>query len=109
MLKIPSMKVTDLARVIALNSKQKIIGIRPGEKLHEQMISSEDASSTYEYLEHFKILPQIHDWHLDSERIKDGEKVVDGFVYESNTNSNWMSDETLLAWLKENHEKIGRI
>lgn len=107
--KIPSMKVTDLARVIAPNSKQKIIGIRPGEKLHEQMISSEDASSTYEYLEHFKILPQIHDWHLDSERIKDGEKVVDGFVYESNTNSNWMTDETLLAWLKENHEKIGRI
>lgn len=107
--KIPSMKVTDLARVIAPNSTQKIIGIRPGEKLHEQMISSEDASSTYEYLEHFKILPQIHDWHLDSERIKDGEKVVDGFVYESNTNSNWMSDETLLAWLKENHKKIGRI
>ena len=101
------MKVTDLARVIAPNSKQKIIGIRPGEKLHEQMISSEDASSTYEYLEHFKILPQIHDWHLDSERIKDGEKVVDGFVYESNTNSNWMSDETLLAWLKKIMKKSG--
>jgi UDP-N-acetylglucosamine 4,6-dehydratase (inverting) len=107
--KIPSMKVTDLARVIAPNSTQKIIGIRPGEKLHEQMISSEDALSTYEYTEHFKILPQIHDWHLDSKRIKDGEKVSDGFVYESNTNSHWMDDEALLIWLEENREKIGRI
>jgi UDP-N-acetylglucosamine 4,6-dehydratase (inverting) len=107
--KIPSMKVTDLARVIAPNSPQKIIGIRPGEKLHEQMISSEDSSSTYEYLEHFKILPQIHDWHLDSERIKDGENVPDGFNYESNTNSDWMSDEDLRIWLEENRKKIGRI
>ena len=107
--KIPSMKVTDLAKVIAPNSKQKIIGIRPGEKLHEQMISSEDALSTFEYSEHFKILPQIHDWHLDSMRIKDGEKVPDGFVYASDTNTDWMSDKTLQIWLKENQEKIGKI
>ena len=107
--KIPSMKMTDLARVIAPNSSQKMIGIRPGEKLHEQMISSEDSSSTYEYIEHFKILPQIHDWQLDSERIKDGESVPDGFTYESNTNSDWMSDEDLRIWLEENREKIGRI
>ena len=73
------------------------------------MISSEDASSTYEYLEHFKILPQIHDWHLDSERIKDGEKVPDGFVYSSDTNTDWMSDKTLQIWLEENREKIGKI
>tara|TARA_Y100000768_G_scaffold190255_1_gene142539 strand:- start:621 stop:1619 length:999 start_codon:yes stop_codon:yes gene_type:complete len=107
--KIPSMKVTDLAKVISPNSKQKIIGIRPGEKLHEQMISSEDALSTFEYLEHFKILPQIHDWHLDSMRIKDGEKVPDGFVYASDTNTDWMSDKTLQIWLEENREKIGKI
>ena len=107
--KIPSMKVTDLAKVIAPNSKQKIIGIRPGEKLHEQMISSEDALSTFEYSEHFKILPQIHDWHLDSMRIKDGEKVPDGFVYASDTNTDWMSDKTLEIWLEENREKIGKI
>ena len=107
--KIPSMKVTDLAKVIAPNSKQKIIGIRPGEKLHEQMISSEDALSTFEYSEHFKILPQIHDWHLDSMRIKDGEKVPDGFVYVSDTNTDWMSDKTLEIWLEENQEKIGKI
>ena len=107
--KIPSMKVTDLAKVIAPNSKQKIVGIRPGEKLHEQMISSEDALSTFEYPEHFKILPQIHDWHLDSKRIKDGEKVPDGFVYASDTNTDWMSDKTLQIWLEENQEKIGKI
>ncbi len=107
--KIPSMKVTDLAKVIAPNSKQKIIGIRPGEKLHEQMISSEDALSTFEYSEHFKILPQIHDWHLDSMRIKDGKKVPDGFVYASDTNTDWMSDKTLEIWLEENQEKIGKI
>ena len=103
------MKVTDLARVIAPKSKQKIIGIRPGEKLHEQMISSEDSLSTYEYLEHFKILPQINDWHLDSNRIKDGELVPEGFFYESNTNSEWMTDEDLLAWLEKNQKKIGKI
>ena len=107
--KIPSMKVTDLAKVIAPNSKQKIVGIRPGEKLHEQMISSEDALSTFEYPEHFKILPQIHDWHLDSMRIKDGEKVPDGFVYASDTNTDWMSDKTLQIWLEDNQEKIGKI
>tara|TARA_Y100001970_G_scaffold184223_1_gene224071 strand:+ start:521 stop:1519 length:999 start_codon:yes stop_codon:yes gene_type:complete len=107
--KIPSMKVTDLAKVIAPNSKQKIVGIRPGEKLHEQMISSEDALSTFEYSEHFKILPQIHDWHLDSMRIKDGEKVPDGFVYASDTNTDWMSDKTLQIWLEDNQEKIGKI
>ena len=107
--KIPSMKVTDLAKVIAPNTKQKIIGIRPGEKLHEQMISSEDALSTFEYSEHFKILPQIHDWHLDSMRIKDGKKVPDGFVYASDTNADWMSDKSLQTWIEENREKIGKI
>ena len=107
--KIPSMKVTDLAKVIAPNSKQKIVGIRPGEKLHEQMISSEDALSTFEYSEHFKILPQIHDWHLDSMRIKNGKKVSDGFVYASDTNTDWMSDKSLQIWIAENREKIGKI
>lgn len=62
--KIPSMKVTDLARVVAPEARQEIIGIRPGEKLHEQMISAEDAYYTYEYPEHFKILPTIHSWSL---------------------------------------------
>ena len=60
--KIPSMKVIDIAKTIAPRVKHKIIGIRPGEKLHEQMISSEDANSTYEYTNYYKILPQINEW-----------------------------------------------
>jgi FlaA1/EpsC-like NDP-sugar epimerase len=59
--KIPSMKVTDLARVVAPECKQEVVGIRPGEKLHEQMIGSEDSYYTFEYPEHFKILPTIND------------------------------------------------
>ena len=57
--KIPSIKITDIAQVIAPKSKFKITGIRPGEKLHEQMISTEDSHYTYEYSNYFKILPQI--------------------------------------------------
>ena len=57
--KIPSIKVTDIANIIAPRAKIKIIGIRPGEKLHEQMISSEDSDYTYEYKDYYKILPQI--------------------------------------------------
>lgn len=107
--KIPSMKVTDLARVIAPEAKQEVVGIRPGEKLHEQMISAEDAYYTYEYLEHFKILPQINNWDKDANRIKDGKLVPDGFVYSSNNNSEWMTDDDLQAWISQNREKIGAI
>lgn len=107
--KIPSMKVTDLARVIAPEAKQEIVGIRPGEKLHEQMISSEDSYFTYEYPEHFKILPQINNWDKDANRIKDGKKVSEGFVYASDNNVEWMSDKTLQAWIDANSEKIGSI
>ena len=67
--KIPSMKVTDVAKAVSENRKQEITGIRPGEKLHEQMIGIEDAPYTYEYPDHFKILPSIHDWDKDPERI----------------------------------------
>lgn len=107
--KIPSMKVTDVARVIAPQAKHEIIGIRPGEKLHEQLISSEDASFTYEYQEYFKILPQINDWNKDSNRIKNGVRVPEGFVYTSNNNNDWMSDSELQAWIDSNRYKIGII
>jgi len=106
--KIPSMKVTDIAKAIAPNVEHKIIGIMPGEKLHEQMISSEDSYSTYEYDEHFKILPQINDWGKDKERIKNGIKVPEGFVYASNTNLEWMTKEQLLTWLDTNKNYIGK-
>lgn len=107
--KIPSMKMTDLAKAIAPEAKQKIIGMRPGEKLHEQMISSEDAHYTYEYPSHYKILPTINNWCNSKSRIKDGKKVTEGFVYASDNNSEWMSDEDLQNWLKINKDKIGNI
>lgn len=107
--KIPSMKVTDLASVVAPEARQEIVGIRPGEKLHEQMIGAEDAYFTYEYPEHYKILPQINNWDKDANRIKDGLKVPEGFVYASDNNAEWMSDTDLQAWIDANREKIGSI
>ena len=107
--KIPSMKVTDVARVIAPDAKQEIVGIRPGEKLHEQMIGVEDSYFTYEYPEHFKILPQINGWADDTKRIKGGVKVPEGFVYASDSNPAWMSDADLQAWINANQDSIGKI
>lgn len=107
--KIPSMKVTDLARVVAPEARQEVIGIRPGEKLHEQMISAEDAYYTYEYDEHFKILPTINDWANCAKRIKDGKRVAEGFVYASDNNVEWMSDAELQTWIDINRAHIGSI
>jgi FlaA1/EpsC-like NDP-sugar epimerase len=107
--KIPSMKVTDLARVVAPEAAHKVVGIRPGEKLHEQMISREDAHYTYEYPEHFKILPVINNWSSDPARIKDGKKVTEDFYYASDNNSVWMSGTELQSWIDVNREKIGDI
>lgn len=107
--KIPSMKVTDVARVIAPDAKQEIVGIRPGEKLHEQMIGAEDSYYTYEYPEHFKILPQINGWAEDEKRIKDGLKVPEGFVYASDSNPICMTDADLKVWIETNLNKIGAI
>jgi UDP-N-acetylglucosamine 4,6-dehydratase/5-epimerase len=107
--KIPSMKVTDLGKAIAPSATQVIVGIRPGEKLHEQMIGVEDSFYTYEYSKHFKILPAIHEWDKDAHRIKDGNKVAEGFSYTSDNNNEWMSADDLSAWIDANKEKIGEI
>lgn len=107
--KIPSMKVTDIGRVVAPDATQKIVGIRPGEKVHEQMIGREDAPYTFEYSEHFKILPAIHSWNRDPHRIGDGKRVPANFVYSSDTNSEWMTSAQLASWIEVNAEKVGRI
>jgi FlaA1/EpsC-like NDP-sugar epimerase len=100
--KIPSMNIVDIAQAIAPNAELDLIGIRPGEKLHEQMISSEDAPSTYEYPTYYKILPQINEWHKDKGRIKNGTLVAEDFVYNSQTNSEWMTIQNLQSWLNKN-------
>ena len=107
--KIPSMNICDIARAVAPGCAQKVVGIRPGEKLHEQMIGVEDAPHTYEYPGHFKILPAIHSWDRDAGRIKDGRKVAEGFSYTSDGNADWMTVESLQAWIRANADKIGAI
>jgi UDP-N-acetylglucosamine 4,6-dehydratase/5-epimerase len=107
--KIPSMRVTDLASVLAPNCRQEVVGIRPGEKLHEQMIGEEDSHFTYEYKEHFKILPAINNWSISPERIKDGVKVKEGFVYSSDNNKDWMTNSQLTEWISRNKKIIGSI
>lgn len=107
--KIPSMKVTDIAKAVSSKTKQEIVGIRPGEKLHEQMIGFEDAPYTYEYSDHYKILPSIHEWNKDPERIGEGVKVDPDFTYCSDSNTDWMEIKTLKNWIEKNRNNIGKI
>ena len=107
--KIPSMKVTDLAHTVAPTAEHNIVGIRPGEKLHEQMIGVEDSPSTYSYPGHYKILPTINGWANDPKRIKDGVKVPKNFVYNSGSNDEWMTKEELRSWLEANKSDLGKI
>ena len=107
--KIKSMKVTDIAKTINPKAKFEIVGIRPGEKLHEQMISIEDAPHTFEYSSYFKILPAINNWSRDATRIKDGKSVPEDFSYSSNNNKEWMQPEELSYWIKTNKNYIGNI
>ena len=102
--KIPSMKITDIAQVISPDVKYQIIGIRPGEKLHEQMISSDESNSTYEYNDYYKILPQINEWAKDDLRIKKAKKVPEGFMYSSDNNSEWMTKPDLQKWIEFYHK-----
>jgi len=104
--KIPSMNIVEIAKVIAPRLDREIIGIRPGEKLHEQMIGYEDAPFTYEYDDYFKILPVINNWSSSASRIKNGKKVPSGFTYDSETNAEWMSSEKLQSWINKNLSKM---
>lgn len=107
--KIPSMKVTDVAIAVNKNAEHEIVGIRPGEKLHEQMISPEDSYYTYEYSDYYKILPCINNWSTDKNRINNGKLVPEGFTYSSDNNTEWMSIEELSTWIDNNRNKIGKI
>ena len=102
--KIPSMKLIDIADAIAPKAEKKVIGIRPGEKLHEQMISIDDSLSTYEYDSFYKILPMIHDIYKDKNRIKNGKKVNSKFQYLSNLNNEWMTKKALHDWISHNYK-----
>ena len=100
------MTITDIAKAVSETAKQKIIGIRPGEKIHEQMIGIEDAPHTYEYKDHYKILSAIYNWSSDPDRNKGGIKVNENFKYTSDNNKEWMGIEDLQQWIKANKEKL---
>jgi UDP-N-acetylglucosamine 4,6-dehydratase/5-epimerase len=94
--KIPSMKVMDLARALAPECEMKVVGIRPGEKLHEVMVPEDDARHTLEFDDHYVILPTHRSWdtHGYMER-NGGQPCPDGFRYGSDTNPCWLSVESL--------------
>ncbi|MDC3116720.1 UDP-N-acetylglucosamine 4,6-dehydratase (inverting) [Alphaproteobacteria bacterium] len=103
--KIPSMKVVDIAKAINPTAKLKYIGMRPGEKIHEQMIGLEDAPYTYEFDDYFVIFSQINHFNV-SKKMSNGKLVSDDFYYTSSNNKDWMSEKTFLEWLKNNHDKL---
>ncbi|MEI6638245.1 MAG: UDP-N-acetylglucosamine 4,6-dehydratase (inverting) [Chlorobium sp.] len=107
--KIPSMTILDIANSVAPGCELNIIGVRPGEKIHEQMIGLEDAPYTYAYKGYYKILPMIHEWYNDPSRINGGVKVANDFVYTSGGNEEWMSVDKLQIWIDANRTKIGVI
>ena len=88
--KLPSMKVADLAMVIAPECEQEIVGIRPGEKLHEVMITEEDARHTFEFRDYYVIVPQFRWWKR--ENCQNGQALPDGFIYSSDRNDWWLSE-----------------
>ncbi len=97
--KIPSMRVVDIAAAINPVNKLNVVGVRPGEKIHEQMIVLEDAPCTFEYKEYYKIIPNHEGWHNDEDRVGDGKRVDPTFYYSSQTNKEWLSKEALQEWI----------
>jgi UDP-N-acetylglucosamine 4,6-dehydratase/5-epimerase len=96
--KIPSVRVTDLARVIAPHCRHDVIGIRPGEKLHEVMIPEDDARVTLEFEDHFVIQPTHAFWnHKDYQEKEKGRPCSEGFRYSSETNTHWLQHDEISA------------
>ena len=94
-----SVKITDLAESIAPGVKMRETGMRPGEKLHEQLISADEANFTYDFDKFYKILSPLNNWDHSVSRIKGGKKVSEGFTYTSDSNDFWLKDQKLDRWL----------
>lgn len=100
--KIPSYKITDVASAIGPECKQVVVGIRPGEKIHEEMITSSDSFSTYDLGKYYVILPQVTTWNLEA-FLKEfsATKVPQGFKYNSGDNDQWVGIEDIRTLIKE--------
>ena len=100
--KIPSYRITDVATAIAPELEQREVGIRPGEKIHEEMITPSDSFYTYDMGEYYAILPTVPNWNLEEYRKAFGaEKVDNGFSYNSGTNTEWVTVEELRRFIVE--------
>ena len=98
---IPSVKIVELAKALAPNAKLEEIGLRPGEKLHEQLIGEDEAQYTYKFDGYYKILSPLNNWCNDKKRTSGGEKVGSDFVYKSDTNDSWLTQKKLERWLSK--------
>ncbi len=98
---IPSVKIVELAKALAPNAKLEEIGLRPGEKLHEQLIGEDEAQYTYKFDGYYKILSPLNNWCNDKKRTLGGEKVGSDFVYKSDTNDSWLTQKKLERWLSK--------
>ncbi len=98
--KMPSIKILDLAKCIAPKAEFSEIGIRPGEKLHEQLISIDESRYTYEFEDYYKILSPLNNWNNSKKRMGVGKQVSDGFSYASDTNNHWLTGDKLNSWLE---------
>jgi UDP-N-acetylglucosamine 4,6-dehydratase (inverting) len=100
--KIPSYKIMDVAEAIGPNCEKPIVGIRPGEKVHEEMITSSDSFYTYDLGKYYTILPAMHQWKTeDFVKAFDAKKVKQGFSYNSGDNEDWETIESLRSLIKE--------
>jgi UDP-N-acetylglucosamine 4,6-dehydratase len=107
--KIPSMRILDLLRAIAPECETKIVGIRPGEKLHEVMVPEDDAHHTLEYEDYFAIMPAFHEWNTQEyAKQNGGTRCRDGFRYSSDTNTQRLSVEEMRAIIEsmEGHSRV---
>lgn len=108
--KIPSYKITDVANAIGPECEHPVIGIRPGEKIHEEMITSSDSFFTYDLGKYYVILPQTPTWKLeDFITSTDATKVPEGFNYDSGTNTEWETIDTLRTLIKKHVDRTFEI
>ncbi len=103
--KIPSFKITDLAKAMCEDCEMPEVGIREGEKLHEIMVTVEDSMTTYEYDKHIIVYPQMQ-WNESRRAIPTGKKVPEGFSYSSGNNTEWLSVEEIRELLRTVHYEL---